>query len=82
MINHAYIYTNFFFVYRYDHLSALLNKILAEKPVNVIEYFEEYSRNLKEERFRTSTDHLQDIYVPPDEFEQAKKLIPLLQVRD
>ncbi|PSN47031.1 Radial spoke head protein 4 A, partial [Blattella germanica] len=63
----------------YDHLSALINKILAERPENVVEYFEEYSRNFKEERFRPLTDHLQDIYVPPDEYENTKKTMSFLQ---
>ncbi|KAK2580599.1 hypothetical protein KPH14_007718 [Odynerus spinipes] len=63
----------------YDHLSDLLAKILAERPRNAVDVFEEYSRRLKEERFKTQTDHLRDVYVPPARYEDAKKLIQLFQ---
>ncbi|XP_069699823.1 radial spoke head protein 6 homolog A [Periplaneta americana] len=64
----------------YDHLSELINKILEEKPENVVDYFEEYSRNLKEERFRPATDRLQDMYVPPGPLESAKKMMNLFEI--
>ncbi|CAG2064192.1 unnamed protein product [Timema podura] len=67
-------------LHRYDHLTDLLNKIISEKPENVVEYFEEYSRKLKEARFRPETDHLQDFYVPPEDFELANKLMPMFEV--
>lgn len=66
---------------RYDHLTELLAKLLAEQPRNAIDIFEEYSRKLKEERFKTKTDHLRDLYVPPVQYDDAKKLIKLFQVR-
>ncbi|XP_070156847.1 radial spoke head protein 6 homolog A [Polyergus mexicanus] len=63
----------------YDHLTELLAKLLAEQPRNAIDIFEEYSRKLKEERFKTKTDHLRDLYVPPVQYDDAKKLIKLFQ---
>ncbi|XP_020297326.1 radial spoke head protein 6 homolog A, partial [Pseudomyrmex gracilis] len=63
----------------YDHLTELLAKILAERPRNAVDNFEEYSRKLKEERFKSKTDHLRDQYVPPVQYEDAKKLIKLFQ---
>ncbi|XP_029661316.1 radial spoke head protein 6 homolog A [Formica exsecta] len=63
----------------YDHLTELLAKLLAEQPRNAIDTFEEYSRKLKEERFKTKTDHLRDLYVPPVQYDDAKKLIKLFQ---
>lgn len=66
---------------RYDHLTELLAKLLAEQPRNAVDIFEEYSRKLKEERFKTKTDHLRDLYVPPVQYDDAKKLIKLFQVR-
>lgn len=65
---------------RYDHLTEVLNKILAERPENVIDFFEEYSRKVKEKRFRPMTDHLEDIYIPPEQYEMAKKLMTFLKV--
>lgn len=67
--------------FRYDHLTELLAKILAERPRNAVNIFEQYSRKLKEERFKTKTDHLRDLYVPPVQYDDAKKLIRLFQVR-
>lgn len=63
----------------YDHLTDVLNKILAERPENVIDFFEEYSRKVKEKRFKPLTDHLEDIYVSPLRYELARKWQPLLR---
>ena len=66
--------------YRYDHLSALITKILADRPKNAVDIFEDYSRKLKDERFRSKTDYLRDLYVPPFQYEEAKKFKKLYQV--
>nr|CAI5852213.1 unnamed protein product [Callosobruchus analis] len=63
----------------YDHLTEVLNKILAERPENIIDFFEEYSRKIKERRFKPMTDHLEDIYVPPGRYKLANKMMPLLR---
>uniref|UniRef100_A0A6P7FVJ9 Radial spoke head protein 4 homolog A-like n=1 Tax=Diabrotica virgifera virgifera TaxID=50390 RepID=A0A6P7FVJ9_DIAVI len=63
----------------YDHLSETLNKILAERPQNVIDFFEDFSRKIKEKRFRPHTDHLEDIYVAPNSLALAQKMMPLLK---
>lgn len=61
-------------------MSDLLSKILAERPKNAVDLFEEYSKRLKEERFKTRTNHLRDVYVPPVQYENAKRIIALFQV--
>ncbi|XP_018322478.1 radial spoke head protein 6 homolog A [Agrilus planipennis] len=63
----------------YDHLSDCLNKILAERPDNVIDFFEEYSRKVKERRHKPATDHLEDVYISPGRYTQAKRFMPLLR---
>ncbi|XP_017766964.1 PREDICTED: radial spoke head protein 6 homolog A [Eufriesea mexicana] len=63
----------------YDHLTEVLSKILAEKPKNAVDIFEEYSRKVKEERFKTKSQHLRDVHVPPPQFENAKKIIELFK---
>lgn len=68
-------------IYRYDHLTEVVAKILAERPKNICDVFEEYSRKVKEERFKTQNNHLRDIYVPPAQYEAAKKIIKLFKVR-
>ncbi|XP_022920773.1 radial spoke head protein 6 homolog A isoform X2 [Onthophagus taurus] len=63
----------------YDHLTEVLNQILAERPENVIDFFEEYSRKVKEKRFQPMTDHLEDIYVSPLRYCLARKILPFLR---
>ncbi|XP_043255228.1 radial spoke head protein 6 homolog A [Colletes gigas] len=63
----------------YDHLTEVLAKILAERPKNAVDIFEEYSRKVKEERFKTQTNHLRDLYVPPIQYEDATKLVKLFK---
>lgn len=58
----------------------MLNKILAERPENVIDFFEEYSRKVKEQRFKPLTDHLEDIFVPTARYNLANKIMPFLRV--
>ncbi|XP_046996788.1 radial spoke head protein 4 homolog A [Schistocerca americana] len=64
---------------RYDHLSALINKILSEKPENIMEGFEEYSRTLKEKWFRSAADCLQDQYIIRNYPDYTQKLITLFR---
>lgn len=71
----------YYFIFRYDHLTEVLNKILAERPENIVDFFEEYSRKVKEQRFKPLTDHLEDVYVQPGRFALANKVLPLLNVR-
>lgn len=59
----------------------MLGKILAERPKNVVDFFEEYSRRVKEERFKTNANHIRDLYVPPARYENARKIIELFKVR-
>lgn len=66
--------------FRYDHLTEVLNKILVERPENIVDFFEDYSRKVKESRFKAMTDHLEDIYVEPGRYALANKIMPLLKV--
>ncbi|XP_060516488.1 radial spoke head protein 4 homolog A-like [Cylas formicarius] len=59
----------------YDHLSDVINKILAERPENVIDFFEEYSRKVKEQRFKEANDRLEDIFIAPVRFSFAERFI-------
>ncbi|XP_012137342.1 radial spoke head protein 4a isoform X2 [Megachile rotundata] len=63
----------------YDHLAELLNKILAEQPRNAVDVFEEISKKVKRERFKTEDNHLRDLYVPPVQYKEAKNLIKLFK---
>ncbi|XP_050487765.1 radial spoke head protein 6 homolog A [Bombus huntii] len=63
----------------YDHLTEVLAKILAERPKNAVDIFEEFSRKVKEERFKTQSNHLRDVYVAPAQYEDAKEIIKLFK---
>ncbi|XP_071868547.1 radial spoke head protein 4a [Bombus fervidus] len=63
----------------YDHLTEVLAKILAERPKNAVDIFEEFSRKVKEERFKTQSNHLRDVYVSPAQYEDAKEIIKLFK---
>ncbi|XP_058806534.1 radial spoke head protein 6 homolog A [Phymastichus coffea] len=64
----------------HDHLSEVLKKILTERPNDAITAFEEYSRKLREDKFRMQGDCLRDLHVPRPQFKDAQKLIDLFKV--
>lgn len=39
------------FTFSYEHLRQIIAKILIDRPANVIDYFEEFSRSVREERY-------------------------------
>lgn len=56
----------------YDHLKSILSKVLDERPQNVMDYFEEFSRVVRMEKNRNSNSLLADTYVEPDSLKCAK----------
>ena len=47
-------------IFRYDHLSNTLTKILDERPENVYDIFEDISKDSKRSRFTSNVDTVQD----------------------
>lgn len=64
----------------YDHLSALIFKVVEERPKNLMDYFEEYSRKLRQEKFRNKNALLVETYVEPERLKCAKVILPRLLV--
>ncbi|KAK0076693.1 hypothetical protein PV326_010585, partial [Microctonus aethiopoides] len=62
----------------YDHLSELLEKILTERPKNAVDVFEEYSKQLKNERMKINT-RIREVYIPPQHHEESQQLIELFK---
>lgn len=62
-------------------MNEVLNKIISEQPENVIDYFEEYSRKVKQERMLIH-DSLKDIFIPPVQLESAKNQLQLVNVNN
>lgn len=65
---------------RWSHLNDILRKILSERPENVIEYFEEYSRQVKQERYIEQSGYIRDVFMPPEQLEYSTKQLELLEV--
>ena len=45
---------------RYDHLAAVLTKVLNERPENVVDVFEDVSKEEKRAKFTSKVDTVQD----------------------
>uniref|UniRef100_A0A1B6CW71 Radial spoke head protein 4 homolog A n=1 Tax=Clastoptera arizonana TaxID=38151 RepID=A0A1B6CW71_9HEMI len=63
----------------WSHLNEILRKLLSEKPENVIDYFEEYSRQIKQDRYVQQYGYIQNVFIQPDQLEYSKKLLELLK---
>lgn len=62
----------------YDHLVAIIKRTLDERPPNVVDYFEDYSRQIREQRYKISEKHLHETYIEPIRLLSAKKILALL----
>lgn len=48
------------FFCRYDHLSRVLTKVLDERPNNVVDIFEDVSKDSKRSKFTSDVDTVRD----------------------
>ncbi|CAG5004318.1 unnamed protein product [Parnassius apollo] len=58
----------------YDHLVDLVHKILTHKPPDVVDNFEQYSWEVKQEKLRPNFDLLNDVYLSPPQLAIARKM--------
>lgn len=63
-------------------MSEIIHKVLDEKPANVIDYFEEFSRKIRTERFQLDEKLSGISHVDPDRLEKAKSIISIFQLLD
>ncbi|XP_055905289.1 radial spoke head protein 4 homolog A-like [Eupeodes corollae] len=61
----------------YDHLVAIIKRIIDERPINVIDYFEQFSRNV-----RITTLHGLDYLEKPQFIKLAKSVIEFMKIKD
>lgn len=64
----------------YDHLSAILSKIIDERPTNVMDYFEEFNRIVRRDKNRNPNTLLAGTYVEPDCLKCAKSFVQCFHV--
>lgn len=58
----------------YDHLSDIIRRVIDEKPSNVVDYFEQYSHQIKQEKFRMNENLLEDTYLEPEQLKKSQNL--------
>lgn len=66
----------------YDHLSTIIKRVLEDRPPNVIDYFEDFSRQLREEHYKASDITLQKTFIEPERLLAAQMILPMLKVID
>lgn len=64
----------------YDHVSAILSKVIDERPKNVMDYFEEFNRVVRNEKNRNSNSLLSGTYVEPVGLKFAKCFLECFEV--
>lgn len=66
----------------YDHLTKIITRVIDEQPPDVCDYFEEYSRKIKEDTAigATHTNQIEQIYLEPRRLESAKKVFSLIKL--
>ncbi|CAH0728637.1 unnamed protein product, partial [Brenthis ino] len=58
----------------YDHLVDVVHKILSQRPPDVVDNFEQYSWQVKQEKFRPNFDLLNDIYISPPQLTLVRRV--------
>ncbi|KAG5684156.1 hypothetical protein PVAND_013397 [Polypedilum vanderplanki] len=62
----------------YDHLSRVIAKVIDERPINVVDYFELFSERVRMEKFRMNELNDNNAYQEPQRLAIAKRLLPTL----
>lgn len=65
----------------YDHLRCILSKVIDERPKDVMDHFEEFSRVVQKGKNRNSNNLLASTYVEPDSLKRATGLNQCVGVR-
>ncbi|XP_049878152.1 radial spoke head protein 6 homolog A [Pectinophora gossypiella] len=66
----------------YDHLVDIVQKILTHKPPDIADNFEQFSWEVKQEKFRPNFDLLNDIYLAPSQLEIVRRVDEMFRVVD
>lgn len=58
----------------------VVHKILSQKPPDVVDNFEQYSWQVKQEKFRPNFDLLNDIYLAPPQLALIRRMDEMFRV--
>ena len=59
----------------------VVQKILSTKPPDVVDNFEQYSWEVKQEKFRPNFDLINDIYLSPPQLATVRRVAEMFNVR-
>lgn len=60
----------------------IVQKILSQKPPDVVDNFEQYSWEVKQEKFRPNFDLLNDLYLSPPQLAVVRRVDEMFRVRN
>lgn len=67
--------------FRFDHISDIIKRVIDERPPNIIDFFEEFSRNVREQKFHLPERFPPDaIYEESRNYKVAKKILLSMKV--
>lgn len=67
-------------IFSYDHLVDIIKKIIVERPKNVIDYFEDFSRRIRQERYRGDERTQRGFYQTTYRMDASSKILSGLVV--
>lgn len=59
----------------------MVHKILSQKPPDVVDNFEQYSWEVKQEKFQPNFDLLNDVYLSPPQLALVRRVDEMFRVR-
>ncbi|KAL5283104.1 RSPH4A family protein [Megaselia abdita] len=64
----------------FDHLAEIIKQVLDNRPPNIIDFFEEYSRNLREQKWNMPENFTDVEYKPTNQNVAADKILASLKL--
>ncbi|XP_013194260.1 radial spoke head protein 6 homolog A isoform X1 [Amyelois transitella] len=64
----------------YDHLVDVIHKIISQKPPDVVDNLEQYSWQVKQEKFRPNFDLLNDVYLSPPQLSAVRSVDEMIRL--
>lgn len=65
---------------RYDHLAEIIQKVLLYQPDDVVDYIENFSSDVKEDRFQSNFDRLRNEYILTKNMDETMQIYKLYKV--
>lgn len=63
----------------YEHMTAMLKRLLDDRPANVMDYFEEFSRQVRSEKVLLNENRLRPTFVESEKLAVTHLLMPIFK---